>query len=124
MRGMKHRTSREDKRLGRGAISRIVVLLILTAAFGVVGFLAASALARSATPTSATVSLRTTKLGAILVNARGHTLYLFAKDRNDKSACSASCAGFWPPLLSQGKPTGGAGVKAALLGTTRRGDGD
>jgi len=121
---MKHRASLENKRLGRGAISRIVVLLTLIVALGVAGFLAASALARGAIRTSATVSLRTTKLGAILVNSRGHTLYLFAKDRNDKSACSASCSGFWPPLLSQGKPTGGGGVRAALLGTTRRGNGD
>jgi len=124
MRGMKHRTNRQDERLGRGAIARIVVLLTLTAALCVVGFLAGSALAGSSTPTSATVSLRTTKLGAILVNSRGHTLYLFAKDRNDKSACSASCAEFWPPLLSQGKPTSGAGVKTSLLGTTKRGNGD
>ena len=51
------------------------------------------------------------------------TLYLFAKDRKGKSACSGSCAKFWPPLVSHGKPTAGAGVKASLLGTTRRSNG-
>ena len=30
---------------------------------------------------------------------------------------------FWPPLLSHGKPTAGSGVKASLLGTTRRSSG-
>lgn len=30
---------------------------------------------------------------------------------------------FWPPLLAHGKPTAGAGVKASLLGTTRRSSG-
>jgi predicted lipoprotein with Yx(FWY)xxD motif len=56
------------------------------------------------------------------VNSRGHTLYLFAKDRNGKSACNGSCARFWPPLLNSGKPTSGSGVKPSLLGTTRRSD--
>src|SRR5437667_12546789 len=69
------------------------------------------------------VSTASTSLGRILVNSRGHTLYLFAKDRNGKSACSGTCARFWPPLLSQGKPTGGSGVKSSLLGTTKRSNG-
>jgi predicted lipoprotein with Yx(FWY)xxD motif len=34
-----------------------------------------------------------------------------------------SCAKFWPPLLARGKPTAGPGVKASLLGTTRRSNG-
>jgi predicted lipoprotein with Yx(FWY)xxD motif len=48
---------------------------------------------------------------------------MFAKDRNGKSSCSGSCAKFWPPSLQRGKPTAGPGVKASLLGTTRRSDG-
>jgi predicted lipoprotein with Yx(FWY)xxD motif len=59
----------------------------------------------------------------ILVAPNGHTLYLFGKDRNDKSACSGSCAQFWPPLLTRSKPTAGPGVKASLLGTTKRSNG-
>jgi len=59
----------------------------------------------------------------ILVNSRGHTLYLFAKDRNGKSACSGSCVKFWPPSLHSGKPTAGSGVKASMLGTTKRSNG-
>ena len=123
MQEIRHRPSREDERVRRRAITRMVVVLTLTAALGVIGFLAAGSIARSATRTNATVSLRKTKLGLMLVNSRGHTLYLFAKDRNGKSACSASCARFWPPLLSQGKPTAGRGVKASLLGRTRRDNG-
>jgi predicted lipoprotein with Yx(FWY)xxD motif len=113
----------KQERVGRRTIPRMVILLTLTAALGVIGFLAAGSIARSATRTSATVSLRKTKLGLILVNSRGHTLYLFGKDRNGKSACSGSCARFWPPLLSRGAPTGGSGVRASLLGTTRRSTG-
>ena len=69
------------------------------------------------------MNLRKTKLGPVLVNSKGHTLYLFKKDKNGKSSCSGTCATFWPPLLTHGKPTAGSGVKAALLGTTRRSNG-
>ena len=105
------------------AMTRMVVVLMLIAALGVSGFLAAGSIVYGATRTDATVSLRHTKLGRILVNSRGHTLYLFAKDRKGRSACSGSCAKFWPPLLRHGKLTGGPGVKALLLGTTRRSNG-
>lgn len=102
--------------------SRMVAVMV-AAALGVVGFLAAGSIARSATRASATVSLHKTALGMVLAAANGHTLYLFGKDRNGKSACSGSCAQFWPPLLSSSKPTAGPGVQASLLGTTKRSNG-
>jgi predicted lipoprotein with Yx(FWY)xxD motif len=104
-------------------LRRLVVLMTLAAALGTTGFLAAGSLASGATRTNATVSLRSTKLGMILLNSRGRTLDLFAKDRSGKSACTSRCAQYWPPLMSQGKPTAGRGVKAALLGQTKRADG-
>ena len=107
----------------REAVTRTVIMMTLTAMLGVIGFLVAGSVARSATETNATVSLRKTSLGLILVNSKGHTLYLFAKDRNGQSACNGSCARFWPPLLSQGKPTAGSGVRLSMLGTTRRSNG-
>jgi predicted lipoprotein with Yx(FWY)xxD motif len=123
MQGVRHGTSGTRKLARVGAMTRMSVVLTLTAALGVVGFLAAGTVAWSATQTNATVSLRKTKLGPILVSSRGHTLYLFGRDRNGRSACSGDCAKFWPPLLSQGKPTAGAGVKASLLATTKRSNG-
>ena len=69
---------------------------------------------------SGTVDLRATRLGKVLVDAKGMTLYLFEKDRRNKSACAGACAKVWSPLLVKGKPTAGGGVKASLLGTTRR----
>ena len=110
-------------RVIRRAIPRMAVVLGLAAVLGVLGFSAAGSIARGAARANATVSLRKTKLGMILVNSSGHSLYLFGKDRNDTSACSASCARFWPPLLSRVKPTTGPGVKPSLLGTTRRSNG-
>jgi predicted lipoprotein with Yx(FWY)xxD motif len=121
MQEMSYRTKTDLER--PEAATRVVVVLMLTAVLGVIGFLAAGSVAHSATDANATLSLRKTKLGPILVNSRGHTLYLFAKDRNGKSACGGSCARFWPPLLSQGRPTVGPGVKGSLIGTTRRSNG-
>jgi predicted lipoprotein with Yx(FWY)xxD motif len=105
------------------ARTRSALVLILAAVVGTIGFLIAGSPARSATRTTGTVSLRKTALGSILVNSKGHTLYLFAKDKSGKSSCTSSCATYWPPLLSAAKPTAGTGVKAALLGRTRRSDG-
>jgi predicted lipoprotein with Yx(FWY)xxD motif len=123
MQRMRHRTSREDERALWGAITRVAGVLTLTIVLGVIGFLAAGSVAGGATQSNATVSLHKTNLGMILVSARGHTLYLFAKDRNARSSCNGSCARFWPPLLSRDKPTSGPGVKGSLLGTTRRSNG-
>jgi len=69
------------------------------------------------------VSTASSKLGVILVDARGHTLYLFEKDKNGKSACVGQCATFWPPLIASGKPLARTGARASLLGTMRRADG-
>jgi predicted lipoprotein with Yx(FWY)xxD motif len=69
------------------------------------------------------VSTTKTSLGRILVDSRGHTLYLFARDRNGKSACNGKCATFWPPLIARGAVHPATGVKAALIGRARRADG-
>jgi predicted lipoprotein with Yx(FWY)xxD motif len=69
------------------------------------------------------VKLARTRLGTILVDSRGITLYDFVKDRGMTSVCYGACAALWPPLLTHGKPVAGPGVRASLLGTTRRKDG-
>lgn len=61
------------------------------------------------------------KLGKILVDAHGRTLYLFEKDSGGRSFCAGSCASVWPPLTVNGTPTPGGGVSASALGTTSRG---
>jgi predicted lipoprotein with Yx(FWY)xxD motif len=69
------------------------------------------------------VALGKTPLGRVLVDARGRTLYLFENDKHGKSACYGACAAYWPPLLSTAKPRPGKGVRASLLGLTKRTDG-
>ena len=80
--------------------------LILTVALAVTS-------AAVAAPPRATVGIRATSLGRVLVDAKGRTLYGF-----DLGACTGSCAAAWPPLLTTGKPAGVHG-----LGTKRRPDG-
>jgi predicted lipoprotein with Yx(FWY)xxD motif len=85
--------------------------------------LGAASASSSSAAAGTKVGVASSNLGRILVDARGRTLYLFARDKNGKSACSGSCAVYWPPLIASGKPRAVAGAKASLLGTTRRADG-
>jgi predicted lipoprotein with Yx(FWY)xxD motif len=102
----------------------IVAAALVLMTLAVVAVLASRAMASSSAKRSgATVSLRKTTLGQVLVDGRGRTLYLFAKDKNGISACAGKCASFWPPDVTSGKPQAGHGVNSALLGTTKRSDG-
>ncbi len=71
----------------------------------------------------ASVGLADTKLGKLLVDGGGRTLYLWKADKGTASVCDGACATAWPPLTTAGKPTAAAGVSAAKLGTTKRSDG-
>jgi predicted lipoprotein with Yx(FWY)xxD motif len=105
-----------------------ILVIALGLAVGATGALAAGHSAGS----NVTVKVAGTGLGRILVDGRGHTLYLFEKDNlylfeKDKrgtSACNGPCSSFWPPLLATfARPLTAGGAKAALLGTTKRDDG-
>jgi predicted lipoprotein with Yx(FWY)xxD motif len=72
---------------------------------------------------SATVDLRSTALGQILVDGSGRSLYLFEADKAGMSSCYGDCASVWPPLLTSGAPVAGSGLNQSLLGTTTRKDG-
>jgi predicted lipoprotein with Yx(FWY)xxD motif len=84
---------------------------------------AAPRAAASAAAAGPSVRVAKTKLGRILVNGQGRTLYLYMKDRGTKSACSRRCSQVWPPATVSGAPTAGPGVAAAKL-TTARGAGN
>ncbi|WP_329454383.1 COG4315 family predicted lipoprotein [Streptomyces sp. NBC_01497] len=43
-------------------------------------------------------------LGEVLVDSKGHTLYVFAKDTTDKSTCTGACAKQWPPAIVTATP--------------------
>ena len=109
--------------MGRLTAVAIAVVTIAAAAVAVI------ALTRSSTTTAPraaahaaasepSVRVAKTKLGRILVNGQGRTLYLYMKDRGTKSACSRRCSQVWPPATVSGAPTAGPGVAAAKLKTT------
>src|SRR5438477_2441302 len=63
--------------------------------------------------TSATVNGQSVTL---LTNAQGMTLYYFKPDTATTSACTGSCAGFWPPLVftSSGSPPSASALPGTL----------
>ena len=69
------------------------------------------------------VGVADTKLGKILTDATGRTLYAFTVDKGGNSACYQQCAKAWPALTVKGEPTAGEGLQSSLLGTTTRTDG-
>jgi predicted lipoprotein with Yx(FWY)xxD motif len=78
----------------------------------------------SAAATGTTIKAANSKLGQILVDADGRTVYLFVADSGTTSNCnSAGCVQNWPPVLTKGAPQAGPGVTASLLGATARKDG-
>jgi predicted lipoprotein with Yx(FWY)xxD motif len=114
---MPHR-SRALVKIGdpRPLVLRLVLAAALLALLGVLAAREASA----APSSGAVVRVAKSNLGRMLVDGRGRTLYLFQADRTGRSACSGTCASFWPPLLSKGKPHAGAGIAASRLGTIKR----
>ena len=105
----------------------LMALTVLGAACGNAG--AASsvtsgpAAGASSRTSPASVGVASSKLGQILVDASGRTLYLFEADKGAASTCYSACARAWPPLLTIGNPNAGPGASASLLGTTTRSDG-
>ncbi len=66
-------------------------------------------------------------LGKIITDGKGFTLYMYAPDHRGRSQCSGFCAQQWPPLvLPRGvtRPEAGPGVRASLLSTVRRANGE
>jgi predicted lipoprotein with Yx(FWY)xxD motif len=74
--------------------------------------------AQHSTSSVAVMTRKVKGLGVVLVNAKGRTLYTFAKDQRRHVTCTGSCASFWPPLKWKGaaKPKAGGSAKSKLLG--------
>jgi len=75
---------------------------------------------RDAATSSVVISTKTLpKLGTVLVNSKGLTLYMFVPDKQKRVTCVKACAAIWPPakvaksakLIAKGK------AKKALLGS-------
>ena len=90
---------------------------------GLIGVAAMTVVTTSAGMTAAVkISTRKLpKLGTVLVNAKGRTLYMFVPDKRKKVTCVRACAKIWPPVkLPKGAKAVAAGkAKASLLGSDR-----
>jgi predicted lipoprotein with Yx(FWY)xxD motif len=93
------------------------VLVAAASATAIAGARPASPNARARR--AASVQLRHTSLGEILVSSSGQTLYEFTRDRTDHDSCVSvkGCSQVWPALRASGKPTVGAGLRSSLLST-------
>jgi predicted lipoprotein with Yx(FWY)xxD motif len=102
---------------------RIGLVAVLVAAAAIVaGWLGPSssrAAARRAAAGATVQTRKVGKLGTVLVNSKGLTLYMFVPDHQKKVTCKGACAVVWPPLkVKKGqKPTAGGAAKKKLLGT-------
>ncbi|BBA96309.1 putative lipoprotein [Actinacidiphila reveromycinica] len=64
------------------------------------------------------------KLGTILVDGKGRTLYLFQADKKNTATCTGACIAAWPALVTtKGAAKPGKGADKGLLGTTERAGG-
>jgi predicted lipoprotein with Yx(FWY)xxD motif len=104
-----------------------IKLVTALAASAVIASLAAALALAGQTQTQnsrAKVVVARSAFGRILVDSKGITLYDFVQDKGTTSTCYGACAALWPPLLTTGKPIAGPGVRASLLGTTKRKGGE
>jgi predicted lipoprotein with Yx(FWY)xxD motif len=69
------------------------------------------------------LTVRSSEYGQVVSDANHRVLYLFGADHGPTSTCYGECARAWPPLLTNGAPSDGAGMNSHLLSTTRRNDG-
>ena len=100
--------------VGGASIAALVVLGISVTLAG--------APAPAPASSSLKTALKTAQAGGVrvLTNASGFTLYWFAPDTATRSACTGTCAGYWPPAT--GTPSAGSRVPGRL-GTIKRPDG-
>jgi predicted lipoprotein with Yx(FWY)xxD motif len=106
------------------AMKRWITLLAFVIAGAVLASIGAGlAFGSDAKSNGAVVKVAKSRFGLILVDSKGITLYDFVKDKGTTSVCYGACAALWPPLFTTAKPVAGSGVRASLLGTTKRKDG-
>jgi predicted lipoprotein with Yx(FWY)xxD motif len=94
-----------------------VLSLLATGATSAAGHAKTTSAARSKEVMISTRKLP--KLGVVLVNSKGRTLYMFVPDKRKKVTCVKSCAVIWPPVkLPKGaKPVAAGKAKSSLLGS-------
>lgn len=83
---------------------------------------APSATASAAAAAAVELKTESTKLGTVLADKKGKTVYWFAKDTSTTLACTGACATAWPPVLGMPQAASGSSL-TGKFGTIRRSDG-
>src|SRR5512144_722009 len=63
------------------------------------------------------------KLGKIITDGNGRTLYDFPIDKGTASVCYGACASLWPPRTTSSRPVARPGASGARTATSKRHDG-
>ena len=95
----------------------------LVAALAVTAIAAAGERSTTVATSGPALTVQKTRYGKVLFDGHSRALYLFGRDKHKSSSCYGSCAKAWPPFIVGSKPRAGSGVRASLIGTTRRKDG-
>jgi predicted lipoprotein with Yx(FWY)xxD motif len=109
--------------LGRTSFPFLGTLSLAVVALAGCGGKASHALPTTDNGRPASVGVASTRLGDVLVDREGRTLYLFERDSRTMSACTGACAANWPPLRVRGTPLVGNGAEQSDVGRTARPDG-
>ena len=105
----------------RFGVAAALAAAVAVVAVGWIGSASSKAAARHAASTATVNTRKVGKLGVVLVNSRGRTLYMFKPDHQKRVTCKGSCAAVWPPLkLKKGqRPTAGGAAKQSLVGSAK-----
>jgi predicted lipoprotein with Yx(FWY)xxD motif len=89
--------------------------------------LAAAVVASAGQPATAAagtrITVRSSEFGRMLFGPDRQAIYIFQRDRRNRTNCHGECARLWPPVYTRGAPVAGRGVRESLLGTIRRRNG-
>ncbi len=108
-----------------GALLAAATVLCLAACGGSSGSSGGTASGAASASSGATATVKVSKLpgySSVLTTSSGQAVYLLTADPSGGSSCSSSCTSQWPPLQSKSLKAG-PGVKASLLSTFKRSDG-
>jgi predicted lipoprotein with Yx(FWY)xxD motif len=97
--------------------------LLLSVGLALAAVSVSSVALASSDASRSTLTAGPSSYGRVLFDGRGFVLYAFTRDPRGKSVCAGTCARAWPPYVVKTRSRAGSGVKARLLGTTKRADG-
>jgi predicted lipoprotein with Yx(FWY)xxD motif len=100
---------------------KLAVAVIAAAAFTSIA--ATYAFAHGTAARGTTVKVAKSRLAGSWSTAGESRCTTSSPTSTGRSSCYGACEAYWPPLLTKGKPHAGTGVRASLLGTTKRKDG-